>query len=220
MSLKKKTSRSIAIALVGVSMITPLFNTVSAMESNKENNTTINLNTNEENLNEKLKEEGYKQIKLSDIPKDVTPVTVNSIEDLDNEINEFEEQILEMNKPVSYNLSEEGLKKSRSYVTYRNFEQKKKISASNHWIFGTLKIGYFSGASHIASVHNLKQDWTGLSMGVKYENHPAKRITYTLINNKKTARITAPWKANHYIVADGIGHISSRYGSTTFNVGY
>ena len=36
MSLKKKTSRSIAIALVGVSMITPLFNTVSAMES-KEN---------------------------------------------------------------------------------------------------------------------------------------------------------------------------------------
>lgn len=32
MSLKKKASRSIAIALVGVSMITPLFNSVSAME--------------------------------------------------------------------------------------------------------------------------------------------------------------------------------------------
>ncbi|CEP45900.1 Uncharacterised protein [[Clostridium] sordellii] len=35
MSLKKKASKSIAIALVGVSMITPILNTVSAMEPPK-----------------------------------------------------------------------------------------------------------------------------------------------------------------------------------------
>lgn len=36
MNLKKKASRSIAIALVGVSMITPVLNTVSAMEKNEQ----------------------------------------------------------------------------------------------------------------------------------------------------------------------------------------
>lgn len=39
MSLKKNTSRSIAIALVGVSMITPILNTVHANEVNTEQNT-------------------------------------------------------------------------------------------------------------------------------------------------------------------------------------
>ena len=38
MSLKKNTSRSIAIALVGVSMITPILNTVHANEVNTEQN--------------------------------------------------------------------------------------------------------------------------------------------------------------------------------------
>lgn len=50
MDLNKKASRSIAIALVGVSMITPVLNTVSAMETNAVSKQNMNIElTNTEN---------------------------------------------------------------------------------------------------------------------------------------------------------------------------
>lgn len=43
MSLKKRASKSIVLALVGVTIVTPMLNTASAME-NKVNNTIIGEN--------------------------------------------------------------------------------------------------------------------------------------------------------------------------------
>lgn len=220
MSLKKRASKSIAIALIGVSVLTPMMNSTSAMEPVEKGTINTNLNTDKKELEEQLKEEGYTPVSLSEIPEGITPVIVNSKEELKEATEKFENEISEMKQPVSDVLNSDqqemhrSTRSKRSAVRYKNFQQGKWISMSKHNIFGTLKIQ----GSYIKSVHNLRQDWTGASMGVKYQNHPGKRITYSLISNKQKAKITAPWKANHYIFFEGIGHVSSRYGSTTFYV--
>lgn len=219
----KKLCKVIAIALLCITITTPVINTSFAMETSEV-----------KKVNEMLESEGFEQIDLSQIPEGVTPIVVNSeeelqkaIENVENEISEInkpvfvENEISEMNKPVlsdfeSYNDTNLLLRSARSTKSarYKNFHVTKKISLTTHNLFGTLKII----GKNIKSVHNLKQDWTGYQLGTDYQNHPAKNISYTLVNNKQTAKIIAPYKVGLYIFFEGIGHIASKYGSTTFYV--
>lgn len=218
MNLKKIAGRSIAIALIGVSVIVPVVNTSSAMEPTSKNMINFESNNDKKELEKQIALEGYKTIDMSEIPEGVTPVVVNSKEEFEKAKEAFQNEVSTMEQSVSIHSERKQpicLRSVRSSsVRYKNFQQGKWISMSKHNIFGTLKIQ----GNYIKSVHNLKQDWTGLAMGVNYQNHPTKRISYSLISNRQTAKIIAPWKANHYIFFEGIGHVSSRYGSTTFYV--
>lgn len=200
----KNLCKVMAIALLCITITTPVIHTSLAMEVSEV-----------EKVNETLESEGFEQIELSQIPEGVTPIIVNSEEELQGEIERVENEISEMNKPVVYDLeSYDDTNSMLRAIRYKNFHVTKKISLSTHNLFGTLKID----GSNIKSVHNLVQDWTGYQVGTAYKNHPAKRITYTIVNNKQTAKIIAPYKVDLYIFFEGIGHITSKYGSTTFYV--
>lgn len=202
-----KLFKSTAIALLCITISTPLFNTSLAMENLEE--TKI--------IEETLRSEGFEQIDLSEIPEGVVPVVVNSEEDLLNQIKIFENEVAYLEEPLTLNNEQEVDTISplaTKAIQYKNFDVSKKSGTATHHVFGTLKISN----GNIISVHNLKQDWTGWSIGTSYSNHPTEKITYSITNNKKTAKIRAPYKVNYYIVADGIGHVGSRYGYQFFYV--
>lgn len=212
--MKKKLLKIVAIALLCITITTPTINASFAMEMSEK-----------EKINETLKSERFERIDLSEVPEGVTPIVVNSEEELQDALENLENEISEMSKPVVYDLeSNENdtknilLRSARSAIVpkprYKNFHEKKKMNLTTHNVFGTLKIV----GNNIKSVHNLKQDWTGFLLGTKYKKHPSKNITYTLVNKKQTAKITAPYKVDLYIFYENIGHVGSKYGSNTFYV--
>jgi hypothetical protein len=229
----KKLKKSIALVLTAVMIGMPVINTAYAVEGDtttpvvEETTTEEGTTTEEEStqVEEMLASEGFEEIDSSQIPEGVTPIVVNSEEELQAALESFETETSEMSAPVFYDLEQNNNTTSLSTkslstmsllsaITYRNFHVAKMISLSTHNLFGTLKID----GSKIVSVHNLVQDWTGYQLGTQYQNHPAQRITYTITNYGQTAKIVAPYKVNYYIFHSGIGHLASQYGSTTFYV--
>lgn len=66
MNLKKIVGRSIAIALIGVSVIVPVVNTSSAMEATSKNMINFESNNDKKELEKQIALEGYKTIDMSE----------------------------------------------------------------------------------------------------------------------------------------------------------
>ena len=104
MSLKKKAGKSIALALVGVSILTPTLNTVSAMENNKTisiNNENLNMNIIEDSAEKKIVEvkEGNK------IYKSIFNKKNNTLKTMTIENGKIEQKaIADLNKANSENM--------------------------------------------------------------------------------------------------------------------
>lgn len=98
MSFKKRATKSIALSLVGVSMIIPILNTVSAMEkleskSKYENKSQGDVISQDDidNLVDKYDVEISKtNITLDDLPEGVEPIIVNSIDELDEALSRID----------------------------------------------------------------------------------------------------------------------------------
>lgn len=202
----KRIVRSISIALLCIATSAPLFGTSFAMENLDEKT----------KMEETLRAEGFEQIDLSEIPEDVIPIVVNSEEELLEQLEIFEDEISNLEKPVTIDVEQydEISPLARASYSYKKFHATKKSGTATHNVFGTLKIS----KGNIISVHNLVQDWTGWHIGTNYSNHPSEKITYSIINNKKTAKIRAPYKVTYYLILEGIGNMFSRYGVQTFYV--
>ncbi len=215
MNLKKKASRSIAIAIVGVSMITPVLNTVSAMEKTglnlKYENTSKDNHISQVEIDNLVDKYGVKasktNITLDDLPEGVEPIIVNSIDELDEALSRLDSTSIEVS---SENIIGDDFN-TRSLARATRMAKFSRGLGITMGKFSTAKFNVYASLNvyrgKITSVNYKDQSLTGYTLGLSLNKGST---SCTISSDKKSARVRGTGTITGYIFIEGIGNIYSK----------
>ena len=215
MSFKKRATKSIALSLVGVSMIIPILNTVSAMEkleskSKYENKSQGDVISQDDidNLVDKYDVETSKtNITLDDLPEGVEPIIVNSIDELDEALSRIDAT----SKEISSNNIIEGELSTNSLARATKMAKFSKGLGLTIGNFSTAKFNVYASlevsGGKITSVNYKDQSLTGYTLGLSLTKGSTSCKVAT---DKKSATVKGTGTVNGYIFIEGIGNIYSK----------
>ncbi|WP_027701150.1 hypothetical protein [Metaclostridioides mangenotii] len=189
----KYFKRKIAILLAAALVIIPISETTYALERNKE----ASISSEEKTTESKDVEELVKKydLEVCDIPEGVTPIVVNSEEELQQVINNIDNLSEEIETQVPNRMAR-AASKSKSVTFSKSIGMGAKFNA-----YGT--VNYSNGK--ITSVTGKGQSLTGYTLGLSLT-----KGSTTSTRTTKKATITARGTINGHILVNGIGTVYSK----------
>lgn len=186
----KKINKVIATAITTAVLVSPITITAHAMEKSDSKSTSIEMDKSQLS-NEDVKElEGKYDLKRCEIPEGVTPIVVNSEEELDKVMSEID-------KVGETNQGNPLLRASRSA------KFSKKVGMANFNVYADLDVAN----GKIKKVISKGQSLTGYTLGLSLTKGTT---TCTVSSDKKSATLKARGTVNTYLLVSGVGQIASR----------
>ncbi|WP_024621091.1 hypothetical protein [Metaclostridioides mangenotii] len=193
----KYFKRKVAILLAAALVLLPICETTYAFEGRNETNLSSEDKTTErEHTEELVKKYG---LKICEIPEGVTPIVVNSEEELQEVLREFNEISNEV-ESSDYN----NIRLARAASTSKSLKYSKKIGmGANFNVYGDVHVSN----KKITKVTGKGQSLTGYTLGLHLVKGPT---TANIASSKKSVTLKARGTINMNILVNGIGTVASK----------
>lgn len=194
---RKYFKRKVAILLAAALVLLPICETTYALEKNKDISLSSEVKTTErEDIEELVKKYG---LEICEIPEGVTPIVVNSEEELQEVLKEFNEANDEIESSDS-----NKIRLARAASASKSLKYSKKIGmGANFNVYGDVHVSN----KKITKVTGKGQSLTGYTLGLHLVKGPT---TANIASNKKSVTLKARGTINMNILVNGIGTVASK----------